>query len=143
VCLKKAVFVFDAEQALIISKIDPPNVYDIVFVHPTIIAISDTRARDEVLPRNGIHALTISRDSSISRTVGSNISRVVGRTAATTEPISPQEIVSNSSALSLLPLGGSPARTASILWIDERGAEQPRGSTALTSEECASPVPVL
>jgi hypothetical protein len=65
VCLKKAVFVFDAEQALIISKIDPPNVYDIVFVHPTIVAISDSRARDEVLPRNGIHALTISRDSSI------------------------------------------------------------------------------
>jgi hypothetical protein len=65
VCLKKAVFVFDAEQALIISKIDPPNVYDIVFVHPTIVAISDTRARDEVLPRNGIHALTISWDSSI------------------------------------------------------------------------------
>ena len=117
-CLKKAVFVFDAEQALIISKIDPPNVYDIVFVHPTIIAISDTRARDEVLPRNGIHALTISRDSSISRTVGSNISRVVGRTAATTEPISPQEIVSSYSALSLLPLGGSLASENRVYLMD-------------------------
>jgi hypothetical protein len=63
--VRKAVFVFDAERALIISKIDPPNVYDIVFVHPIIVAISDTRARDEVLPRNGIHALTISPDSSI------------------------------------------------------------------------------
>jgi hypothetical protein len=63
--VRKAVFVFDAERALVISKIDPPNVYDIVFVHPIIVAISDTRARDEVLPRNGIHALTISPDSSI------------------------------------------------------------------------------
>jgi len=62
---KASVFVFDAERALIISKINPPNVCDIVFVHPTIIAISDTRTRNEGLPRNGIHALTISPDSSI------------------------------------------------------------------------------
>jgi len=30
-------------KALIISKIDPPNVYDIVFVHPTIVVISHPR----------------------------------------------------------------------------------------------------
>ncbi len=63
--MRKTVLVLNAKDAIIVAKIDPPNVYDIIFVHPSIVVISDTHARDEVLPRNGIHALTISADSSI------------------------------------------------------------------------------
>jgi hypothetical protein len=60
---------------------------------------------------------------------------------------SAQKLVNNSSEAHRLYsqwAACSPARTASTSWIDERGAAQATGSTALnSSEESASPTPVL
>jgi hypothetical protein len=46
----KAIFVFDAEQPIIISKIHSANVYDLISVHRSIVFAIDTIAR--VLPRS-------------------------------------------------------------------------------------------
>jgi hypothetical protein len=36
--VRKAVVVFDAEQAVIISKIDPAKMYNMTFIHPCIVS---------------------------------------------------------------------------------------------------------
>jgi hypothetical protein len=48
----KAIFVFDAEQPIIISKIHSANVYDLISVHRSIVFAIDTIARDGILPRS-------------------------------------------------------------------------------------------
>ena len=36
--VRKPVFVFDAEQASIVAKIDTANVYDVTSIHPSIVS---------------------------------------------------------------------------------------------------------
>jgi hypothetical protein len=51
--VRKAVVVFDAEQAVIISKIDPAKMYNMTFIHPFIVSRVSHAARDGILPKSG------------------------------------------------------------------------------------------